>query len=124
MVGWDISRTHAVISSAESARLAALGPLGEFCTSIQAGVARFRAEVAHLDGYDLPDPITMAIALDPSVATEVVDRHVRVETTGTLTRGQTVVDELGVLADAANTRVVRAASREGFWQMLTRALSD
>ena len=122
MVGWDVSRAYAVIRPEDSARLRALGPLGEFCTDIQAQLVRFCAEVTHLEGYDLPDPITMAVALDPSVATGVVERHVRVETSGAVTSGQTVVDHLGVWGLAPNARIVLEASRERFLTMLGAAL--
>ena len=64
----------------------------------------------------------MAVALDESVATGVVDRHVRVEVAGELTRGQTVVDHLGVTGRPATTRVVLEASRERLVEMLTGAL--
>jgi len=39
----------------------------------------------------------MAVALDPEVATKKSRHWVDVECEGTLTRGQTVVDELGVV---------------------------
>jgi purine nucleosidase len=123
MVGWDISYTYATITAAESAELAALSPLGEFCTAIQATLLEFCRTVTHLDGYDLPDPITMAVALDPSIATEVVDRYVRVETAPSLSIGQTIVDHLGVTGESANTKVVLGASRERFLAMLRTAVT-
>lgn len=122
MVGWDISCGYAVITPEDSARLRALGPLGEFCTDIQAQLVRFCETVTHLDGYDLPDPITMAVALDPSVATGVVERHVRVDTSRGLSTGQTVVDHLGVWGRPPNARVVLEASRERFLAVLADAL--
>lgn len=123
MVGWDVSYTYATIAAAESAEIAALGPLGKFCTTIQATLLEFCRTVTHLDGYDLPDPISMAVALDPSIATEVVDRYVRVETAPSLSIGQTIVDHLGVTGQPANAKVVLAASRERFLQMLRTAVS-
>jgi pyrimidine-specific ribonucleoside hydrolase len=66
----------------------------------------------------------MAVALDESVATRVVERYVRVETGGTWSRGQTVVDHLEVTGRPANTRVVLEASRERFLELLTAALGS
>ena len=40
-----------------------------------------------------PDPLAAAAALDPACVIEADDRHVAIELQGTLTRGQTVVDE-------------------------------
>jgi purine nucleosidase len=123
MVGWDISRTYATISEAESAEFRQLGPIGEFCTDIQKVLLEFCRDVTHLAGYDLPDPIAMAIAIDPTVGTDVRDLFVTVETTGIRTVGETVVDHLGVCGQTGNVKVVLAASRERFVEMLTAAMT-
>ncbi len=123
MVGWDISYTYATISAEESDAIAAAGPLGEFCTGIQKVLLEFCANVTHLQGYDLPDPITMAVALEPGLATKVVDRYVRVETGAGLCRGQTVVDHLGVTGQPSNTKVVLESSHERFLELLLAAVS-
>lgn len=124
MVGWDVSRNDATITPADSARLAATGPLGEFCTSIQRQLVEFCRDVTHIDGFDLPDPVTVAVAIDPTIGTRSIDAHVRVETAGTQTLGMTVVDHLGVTQQPANTKVVLAADRERFVDMLLTACSS
>lgn len=121
MVGWDVSRNDATVTLEENAALAELGPLGEFCAKIQRQLIEFCREVTQIEGYDLPDPVTMAYAIDPSIATRTLDAYVRVETTGTHTLGMTVVDHLGVLGKEPNTKVVLAADRERFHAMLTAA---
>jgi purine nucleosidase len=123
MVGWDISRKYAVFTPEQSAWLAGLGPVGEFCVAIQRRLIEFCATVTHLAGYDLPDPIAMAVALDPSVATEVGRFHVDVEVAGELTRGQTVVDRLGVGRREPNVDVVLEASREAFERVVAQTLT-
>jgi purine nucleosidase len=121
MVGWDVSRNDATLTPADAEELAAVGPLGEFCAGIQRQLLEFCRTVTHLDGFDLPDPVTMAVAIDPAVATRVVHRPVAVETTGTETAGMTVVDHLGVTDRPANVHVVLAADRARFLSMLHRA---
>jgi purine nucleosidase len=121
MVGWDVSRNDATLTPADAEELAAVGPLGEFCAGIQRQLLEFCRTVTHLDGFDLPDPVTMAVAIDPAVATRVVHRPVAVETTGTQTAGMTVVDHLGVTDRPANVHVVLAADRARFLSMLHRA---
>ncbi len=70
-VGWDISRFHAVIEPTLADDLRSIGtPLAEFCIDIQGVVAQFCATETKLAGFDLPDPIAMAYAIDPAVATE------------------------------------------------------
>ena len=125
MVGWDISRTYAVLGPADSAALRAVGtPLAHFCIDIQRHVQQFALSTTQLDGFDLPDPIAMAVALDPSVATHTEHCFVAIETRGDLCRGQSVVDRLGILGREPNAEVVMEASRERFVQMLFDAVRE
>ena len=70
MIGWNISRQFAVVTPPENERLIAAGPLGRFTADINADVDRYCREVSGLDGYDLPDPVAMAVAIDESIITE------------------------------------------------------
>src|SRR5215212_6020735 len=121
MVGLDVSRKHAVFTPEESAELRGVGtPLAEFCVDIQRVV---------LDGWDggfeLADPIAMAVAFDPEVARRTERRFVAVETGGEWCRGQTVVHHheiTGVGEYEPNAEVVEEASRERFLALLYEAV--
>lgn len=124
MVGWDISYTHATFAPADSAALRALGtPLAHFCVDIQRLVDKFATEITQLDGYDLPDPIAMAVALDPQVAIRTERLHVAIETHSPLCRGQTVVDRLRLTGNQPQIDVVLEASRQRFLDLLYAAVS-
>jgi purine nucleosidase len=118
MVGWDISRKYAVMGPEDAAALRALGPFGAFAVDIQATLQTYVTAETHLAGFDLPDPIAMAVAIDPSVATRTQLLNVRVETGGDHATGQTVVDHLGVEHLRPNVHVVLEASRERFLAIL------
>jgi purine nucleosidase len=123
MVGWDISRKHAVFTPEESAKLRDVGTaLAEFCVDIQ------RVVLSEWDGgFELPDPIAMAIALDPAISTRTERRFVAVETGGEWCRGQTVVDHheiTGVSEYEPNVEVVEEASRERFLELLYEAVRN
>ena len=122
MVGWDISRRYATFDPGEQRGLRALGPLGEFAVDVQATLDGWAQENTGLAGFDLPDPIAMAVALEPRVATVKRRLWVDVETQGELTRGQTVVDHLGVAGRPPATEVVLEASRERFLDLLAETL--
>jgi purine nucleosidase len=113
MVGWDISRKYAVFPPQDAEELRALGPLGAFSVDIQRTLIEFCRTQTKLAGYDLPDPIAMAVALDPQVATDVRPVHVEVAPSG-----QTVIDT----TREANADVVFEASRERFVALLRDAL--
>ena len=122
-VGWDISRFFAVVAPDLADELRALGtPLAEFCIDIQCVVAAFCATETKLAGFDLPDPIAMAYAIDPSIATEARRLHLAVETASDLTRGMVVMDVLGLTGNAPNATVVTNADHERFVHMLRAAL--
>jgi purine nucleosidase len=99
----------------------ATGRLGAFCMDIQTQLLQFCRDVTNIDGIDLPDPVTVAYAIDPSIATRTRRAFVTVETDGTHTRGMTVVDALGLTGKEPNTLVVDAADHERFVAMLHAA---
>lgn len=123
-VGWDISRRRAVVEPALADELRAIGtPVAEFSIDIQRVVAAFCATETKLDGFDLPDPIAIAYAIDPAVALETRRLHLAVETVSELTRGMVVMDLLGLTGREPNATVVVDADRDRFLQMLRAALA-
>lgn len=123
MVGWDISRTYATVDPQESTHLRSFNtPLASFCVDIQGPVFNYAVNQSRLAGFDLPDPIAMAVALEPEVATETRSLFVAIENQSELCRGQSVVDHFNILKQEPNVEVVLKASREKFWQMLCDAV--
>ncbi len=117
MVDWFISTEYATISHKEAEELRSIGtPLAQFCVDIQR---------AHTDtkGFVIADPIAMAIALDPSVATEIKPLYVDIETGSAISRGQTIIDHLNFLKQPPNANVVLAASHEKFFELLCKAVA-
>jgi len=123
-VGWDISRFFAVVQPDLAVELRSIGtPIAEFCIDIQRIVAEFCATETKLAGFDLPDPITMAYAIDPSIGTEVRRLHLAVETESELTRGMVVMDLLEFTDQEPNASVVTKADTPRFLAMLRAALT-
>ncbi len=123
-VGWDISRKYATFTKEQADQVRRVGRLGKFAMDIQARVNEFALTGTKLVGFDLPDPIAMAVALDPSVATDMPFLNVVIELHGEHTRGATVVDHSGYTGRERNTHVVLEASRDRFVEMLERLLAD
>ncbi|MGQ9908988.1 MAG: nucleoside hydrolase [Candidatus Flexifilum sp.] len=124
MVGWDISRKYATFNRDQARMLEQVGTdLARLAVAIQTVVDTFATSTTQLDGFDLPDPIAMAVALEPQIATRVIERFVTVVTDSAICRGQTVVDHLGLTGHPANARVVIEAARAQFIELLKRSLS-
>lgn len=116
MVGWNISRLFAVVTADEDAELRTVGPLGEFCSDINVDVAAFCHTVTGLAGYDLPDPVTMAVALDPSIVTDATDEAVRIGIDG-VSRGAVHLDRRAD-GDTPDCRVVWGVDEAAFKKRL------
>jgi len=123
MVGWDISHKHATFTSEQADELRAVSDLSAFCVDIQKALREFGISYLKQDGFDLPDPIAMAVALEPDVATVTKHLRVDIETKSELTRGATVVDHLRVSGREPNVDLVLEASRERFLGTLYAAVS-
>ncbi|WP_158895280.1 nucleoside hydrolase [Amycolatopsis anabasis] len=121
-IGWDVSRQDAVMSPADQDRLRGLGtPLAEFTQGINRKVAEWSAAVTGLDGYDLPDPVAMAVVLRPELVAEAERAHVRVAL-GDEARGQTMTDRR-LDAPPANLTLVRRVRERGFKDLLFDTLA-
>ena len=121
VVGWDVSRKYAAFSAEDEARLRRLDtPLARFAVDIQRTLTEFARNTSGLPGFDLPDPIAMAFALDPELALETRRVAMQVDTRDGATEGQTIIDHLG--GDPPNADLVKVASRERFLALLERSL--
>jgi purine nucleosidase len=106
LIGWQLCRGDAVLNASDI----------EFVSGLNTERARFAIECNSYarqalfeqtgeHGISLPDPVAMAVALDPSIGTDWSKHYIDVETSSELTRGMTVVDRLNVAADARNRAV-------------------
>lgn len=73
-------------------------------------------------GLTLADPIGMAVALDPTIVREQAKYFVEVEINSDLTRGQTVVDEFGVLKKEPNLTVIKSIDISKWKDILLNSL--
>ena len=121
MIGWNISRLFAVMDHDEQAALARIGRLGRFAIDINGDVEQYCLATG-LAGFDLPDPIAMAVALDDSIIVESTDEWLVVGLDGP-TRGCTIPDRRFGRADP-NIRVLWSVDEAAFKRRLTAACSD
>ncbi|MEV4106633.1 nucleoside hydrolase [Nonomuraea sp. NPDC049695] len=116
-IGWDASRKDAVMTPADQLRLEQLGtPMATFAHRVNRTVAEWARDVTGLAGYDLPDPLAMAVALRPELVLEQERAYVGVSL-GDDTRGQLIVDRRRS-APAPNVTLVRRVDEHGFKQLL------
>jgi len=139
MVGWELCRGTANLDDADIARCRAIGtPLAHFAIDANAKALEANRTLFHDPGIGLPDPVAMAVALEPGIATRTSRHAVEIECESPLTRGMTVVDSLDVVprrlgdpagwpeaavSGPANATIVWQIDVARFKQRLFRALS-
>jgi purine nucleosidase len=116
LVGWQLSRHDAALDAQEIDQILALGtPLAEFAIRCNGRAREAYLEQTGEHGISLPDPIAMALLLDPRLALEATEHYVEIETASPLTRGMTVIDRLDVTTDQRNAHLwapMRARGRK------------
>jgi purine nucleosidase len=106
MVGWELCRGEANLSDAEMDMVYGFDTdRARLAIDCNKHAIKANREWLGDPGLPLPDPVTMAIALEPTVCTRRSVHYVDVACDTELTRGMTVVDQLGVTNEAKNIEV-------------------
>lgn len=110
MVGWEHCRYHKALNMQEIEYVRSLNtPYAHFTIDCNATAIESYFTQSQEHGLALPDPVAMAIAIDPSITTQSSKHYVDVEIHSELTRGMTVVDRLNVTHDERNRDTWRDA---------------
>jgi purine nucleosidase len=106
LVGWQLSRGAAVVTAAEIEQILALETsFAHFAIqSNSTAAAAYKTQTGE-QGIALPDPVAMAILLDPQLALVSSSHSMDVQVDSGITRGMSVVDRLGVAKDPRNRAV-------------------
>jgi purine nucleosidase len=106
LVGWHLCRREAVLNPSDIQQVLSFGtPVAKFAIECNSRAQQAYLEQTGEHGISLPDPVAMAVALDPSIVTSQSEHFVDVETESELTRGMTVVDRLNVANNESNREV-------------------
>ena len=106
LIGWHLCRFDAALSPRDIECVLSLNTdRARFAIECNRHAQRAYLEQTGEHGISLPDPVAMAIALDPTLGTRWSEHYVEVETRSELTRGMTVVDRLNIAANERNRDV-------------------
>ncbi len=73
--------------------------------------------------YLMPDPLAMAVVLEPRMVLNSMVRYVTVELQGLHTRGQTVIDHRGRLHHPANVEIITDLDMQVMFDLLKQTLT-
>jgi purine nucleosidase len=106
LVGWHLCRGLAALNVNDIEYVLSFDtPLSRFTIECNSRAQEAYFEQTGEHGISLPDPVAMAIALDPTIVTQQSEHYVDVETSSELTLGMTVVDRLNVAGNDRNRAV-------------------
>lgn len=114
LIGWQLCRGEANLLASDIAHITdrISTNLGRFAIDINRSAMEANRVQSGDIGIPLPDPVAMAVAIDPTIAIETSKHHVKIECASELTRGMTVVDRLNVTGDERN---------RGIWNLIDPA---
>ncbi|MDQ7026673.1 MAG: nucleoside hydrolase [Anaerolineae bacterium] len=114
MVGWEFCQGDFSISMDEIDTIRSFdNPLAHFAIDCNLVAIKAFERQTGQKAMSLPDPVAMAVALDPTIATQTSKHFVEVEVHSDLTRGMTLVDKLNVATDGRNTETWAQAVKAG-----------
>jgi purine nucleosidase len=110
LIGWHLCRGEAALNRSDIQEVLSFGtPVAKFAIECNSRAQKAYLQQTGEHGISLPDPVAMAVALDPSIVTSQSEHYMEVETDSELTRGMTVVDRLNVAGDERNREVWASA---------------
>jgi purine nucleosidase len=120
-VGWDCSSDDTFITQTDiDALLSSGSKIAEFCVRCNQTLKEHNAEVWGKTGFDLPDPVTMAVALYPEIVTHQLDAYTYFERNSPTAYGQMVIDQQGLMNKAANATICGKINAKRFKEILFR----
>ena len=123
LVDWGVTVRQAMLEADELAVFEdSDSEYAQFFTDITQHPREFSKERLGVDATTQPDSLTVACILEPDLVTEANTYHVDVDEREGITRGYSMVDELGITDGEPRTRVVEEVDAEAFQTMFSDML--
>ena len=123
MLSWETTLAHGFTWDKFNTLCAIDTVNGRFFDKISRQTAQRLQAIYNRPAYLLPDPLAMAVTLQPGLVQQSGKFFVTVELNGQHTRGQTVIDYNHMSGNAPNVHVVQALDTEGVHALFVDALS-
>jgi purine nucleosidase len=120
LISWETTIAHPLTSRQVEALTSIASPRADFFRrTVQNRLTRPASDQPIL--YE-PDPLAMAVALEPEIVVRAEARVVDIELGGQFTRGQTVVDWFDLTGRPPNANLVLEVNRDRFWELMQLSL--
>ncbi len=122
VVGWDVCCGDTFINQADIEHLKGLSRLGQFAVRCNASLMEFNRRWGK-DGFDLPDPTTVAAAMYPQMVTRSFRAYGLVDYKSENAYGQFMIDKDNLLGKPVNVNVVTEIDAQQFKHKLFQLLA-
>ncbi len=123
IVGWDVSLGEAFINDRDMQTMIESGnPVADFCVRCNSTLASYNFDRFAIQGFDLPDPVTMAAALYPEIVLDTYRAYTYAEINSPTAYGHLVIDHAGLLHLPPNTTICAKIDAGKFKEKLFKAV--
>lgn len=123
MLSWETTLRHPFTWEQYDALVYRATPQAEFFRATTLATVEYLRRIPNVPGYLLPDPLAMAITLEPDIITARDFQRVSVELSGAQTRGQTVLDHFGLSGKQPNVHVINGLDGERVFQLYEQMIT-
>jgi inosine-uridine nucleoside N-ribohydrolase len=123
LVSWETTLQYLVASALVRQMMAGSTPRAKFFRRITEGILNYDEVTLGQPGLFAPDPLAMAIAIEPELIQRSEMRAVTVELTGEHTRGQTTVDWTNLTKRTPNVNVILDVDGPRFFELLQASVA-
>ncbi|ESP87418.1 nucleoside hydrolase [Candidatus Halobonum tyrrellensis] len=119
LVDWGLTLRQGTIGGARLDEFTeADTPYADFCAEITSHARAFSEERFGTDAATFPDTLTLACLVNPDLVEEAETYFVDVDEREGMTRGYSLIDELGITDGEPRTRVVESVDEAAFERMV------
>ncbi|WCE30775.1 nucleoside hydrolase [Vibrio sp. SCSIO 43137] len=123
VIGWDVCMDETFLNQQDIAQLNECGELGQFSVRCNKTLIEFNKSLGK-DGFDLPDPTAVAVALYPELIVSQFSTFGEIEHKSDKCYGQFMLDRFNVTGNKHNVNIITKIDASGFKNKLIELLSD
>lgn len=123
LVSWETTLLYPLTHAHLEALMGTGTPRSDFFRRITSKIHAYVRDQLDQDGVYAPDPLAMAVAIEPDIVTRREARAVTVELAGAHGRGLTSVDWGGLTKQPANVDIILEVDFERFWRLMQASVA-
>jgi purine nucleosidase len=123
LVSWETTLLYPLTLQHLDALMSTGSPRSDFFRRITAKTHAYVRDRLDRNGVYAPDPLALAVAIEPGIVTHAQARPLTVELAGAHARGLTSVDWAGLTRRPANANLVLEVDFARFWQLMQASVA-